>query len=145
MVDQYEDDADVFNALIHFSDKIKQAHLFDRLHELMSTVQSFDLNRIYIKEKEINSVSHQLFDDWSFLTRCLREWKTKTENIDLKKKKNIEYLEKWLKSEAFSIADLDQAVSYAEANNGQEAMQFPDVVYQQTNDNEYNTVRTRQL
>lgn len=129
MVDQYEDDADVFNALIHFSDKIKQAHLFDRLHELMSTVQSFDLNRIYIKEKEINSVSHQLFDDWSFLTRCLREWKTKTENIDLKKKKNIEYLEKWLKSEAFSIADLDQAVSYAEAqNNGQEAMQFPRII-----------------
>lgn len=124
--DQYVDDKSVYDSLGYFSDRMNQVRWTERLCELMSTERQYDYEKIYINEKELNSLSIRLYGDWNYLKKTLRELKTETENIDLSKKKNVEKLERWLKSEAFSVAVLDRAVSHAEEKNiGQEMIQLP--------------------
>jgi CRISPR-associated protein Cpf1 len=110
-------DAEVIDAISIFSSRIDEIGLYERIHLLMQDKGTHNLDKIYFANKEIGKVSIGLFQEWSRLTETLRNYKVDKEKLDLTKKNNGELLDKWLKSEDFSLSTVQKSLELANTLN----------------------------
>lgn len=125
--DAISTDEEILDTISSFTVIIEEADLFNRLRELLTIPEHFSFDRVYIAGKELENVSNRLFGDWSLLKGYLHDFKVRQDKLDLTKKKNLDYIEKWLKSDEFSLTTLDEAIKDAQANtNGENPAKIKD-------------------
>lgn len=94
-------------------DKDDAENVLEKIKELLSELQSFDLNKIYIRnDRAITDISQFLFGDWSVIKSALEYMFL--QNLVIGKNgitnKQEEEKEKYLKQSYFSIAEIQNAL-----------------------------------
>ncbi len=128
--DKFENSQEVLNAIKEYyhaniksyqsSEKKDTENVLERVKELLEDLTSYNLSHIYIRNgKAITDISQALFGDFSLVKDALKYSFTNTLEISKKglSKKQEEAIEKYLKQDYFSIAEIETALWNYRAEN----------------------------
>lgn len=128
--DKFENSQEVLNSIKEYyhaniksyqsSEKKDTENVLERVKELLEDLTSYNLSHIYIRNgKAITDISQALFGDFSLVKDALKYSFTNTLEISKKglSKKQEEAIEKYLKQDYFSIAEIETALWNYRAEN----------------------------
>lgn len=112
--ESFKSDNEVLSSVNDFYENLKQNEIFDRTKELLTSVGSYDLSKVYItNDQQLTSISQQLYGSWAVIENAiLAEMQNETPR---KKKEDAEKYNERLKKAysnkgSFSIAYIDQCL-----------------------------------
>lgn len=130
LAEKFENSQEVLNAIKEYyhanlisyqsSEKKDTENVLERVKELLANLSSNNLSQIYIRNgKAITDISQALFSDFSLIKDALKYSFTNTLEIGKKglSKKQEEAIEKYLKQDYFSIAEIETALWNYRAEN----------------------------
>ncbi len=112
--EQFDSDTEVLEAVDMFYNRLLQFVIENEgqitISKLLTNFSAYDLNKIYVKnDTTISAISNDLFDDWSYISKAVRE-NYDSENVD-KNKRAAAYEEKKEKAlskiKMYSIEELN--------------------------------------
>ncbi len=112
--ESFKSDNEVLSSVNDFYENLKQNEIFERTKELLTSVGSYDLSKVYItNDQQLTSISQQLYGSWAVIENAiLAEMQNETPR---KKKEDAEKYNERLKKaysnrSSFSIAYIDQCL-----------------------------------
>lgn len=112
--ESFKSDNEVLSSVNDFYENLKQNEIFDRTKELLTSVGSYDLSKVYItNDQQLTSISQQLYGSWAVIENAILADMQK--DIPRKKKEDSEKYNERLKKAysnkgSFSIAYIDQCL-----------------------------------
>lgn len=113
----FSDAQKLLKVMASYKQNLKTEEIFPAFENLLQNFNGFDLQHIYISNKKLSEISHNLYGDWHFLQDVLKEVKmkktpTKQGKLTAKAEKEVK---EWLKQD-FSITSLIQTFSQSSSN-----------------------------
>lgn len=112
--ESFKSDDEVLSSINDFYDDLKQNEIFGRTKELLTSVGSYELSKIYIiNDQQLTNISQQLYGSWAVIENAiLAEMQKETPR---KKREDAEKYNERLKKaysnrSSFSIAYIDQCL-----------------------------------
>jgi len=110
LLDAFNEDSQILPSLEGFFADIEDNAIFDRAADLISSYCEYDNSKVYVRQKDLNKVSKEIFGSWDTLGEMLRTYRG-----DYLGDKNLERTGKkvdvWLNSKEFTLSDILGAIS----------------------------------
>lgn len=112
--ESFKSDDEVLSSVNDFYKNLKQNEIFDRTKELLTSIGSYDLSKIYItNDQQLTSISQQIYGSWAVIENAILAEMQK--EIPRKKKEDAEKYNERLKKaysnrSSFSIAYINQCL-----------------------------------
>jgi len=106
-------------------DKEEPENVLEKIQERLSHIADYDLSKIYIRnDKAITDISQTIFGHWGLIHSAL-EFDFRQKNVGKKTtQKQEEDVEKYLKSDYYSIAEIENAlISYKESTQNEKLVE----------------------
>ncbi len=115
----FSDVVEMCNAIVKMYDDKKDC--FNLVRAMVANMPQYNLTKVYINAKRINSLSHNIFGDFAFIQRALENYYDNTIYPDYQK--NVENAnvttrnrmtserKKWLEATSFPLSMLEDAIS----------------------------------
>ena len=109
---QFKDEKEMMDAVVSFIQKANEG-IVAQAGDLLKSVESTDLSRVFIPDKQLTELSQILFGDWGALGMMMREYKA-YDLGDPTMSKTMKKVDNWMKSSEFSLEDVKKAVLHAD-------------------------------
>ena len=107
---KFESDQQVYEAVNKFIKNAQDKNIMERCMKLGQEMERYDFNKVYISQKNYESVSKYLYGQWNVLDECLKMYFM--EKLPGKSDKKVEKAEAAVKKDAYrSIAEIDMLTS----------------------------------
>ena len=124
IINQFDDDKDLMNSIEQLHQMVIQ-NCFEngneRITAMLSNIQCYDLEHMYISNKELNDFSQAVYHNWSTITKTVEK---RYDEVHLKKEVNEKYLDKrkadLKKVKDYSIQELMNMMNEYEDEAGHE-------------------------
>lgn len=84
-------------------------NVLKQLEDILEKIKSYDFEKLYINQSDLEHVSKELFGNWEELYSCLTQYGL-DKFVELKNKKRKMELDKWLKQSCFSFSLLNEVI-----------------------------------
>jgi len=110
LLDAFNEDSQILTSLKGFFEDIEDNAILDRAVNLISSYCEYDTSKLYIRQRDLNQVSKEIFDSWDKLGGMLRTYRGDQlgdKNLERTSKK----VDEWLNSKEFTLSDILGAIS----------------------------------
>lgn len=121
--EQFANDEDVINAVESFNECIVKNNSLCIIKNMFKDLNLFNLEKVYISNKELTNVSNSILGDWSKIRNTLLEDKKSLAGPKISKAK-LEAIEREIKNKDFSISELND---YTFIKNNGDQVKITDV------------------